>query len=100
MSNGRWFAVALFLAGALVSGASVVLYGDYVGRAELVAVDEKAEQRFKDTRTEFYTYQRMMAEQHETERDVREELLVNQADMKAKMDDLIEEVRRLRNALR
>jgi hypothetical protein len=71
--------VTIFLAGLLVSGATIMFSTDYVERDEFMALKEKIDAR------------------HETERDVREAILINQQDMEGKLDVLIDEVRRLRD---
>lgn len=80
MKNGYWCMVSIFLAGLLVAGATVILWtGEAIDRDEFEAFEETVDER------------------HEKERDVRTEILKNQADMNAKLGTLIEEVRRLRD---
>jgi hypothetical protein len=91
------FTVAIFLAGALISGATVVLYGDYVSRSELEAYAIRAEERSNQERDERFKLADKVDKRHEEERDIRTEILANQSDMKAVLKDLVEEVRRLRD---
>ena len=73
----RWFQVSIFLAGALLAGGGSSLWNNPKLEALEAVVDER----------------------HEEERDVRTEILVNQQDMETKIEILIDEVRRLRDAL-
>lgn len=79
-SNGVLMMVTIFLAGLLVSGVTIMFSTDYVEREE------------------FNELERTVDARHEKERDVRSEILANQSDMKAKLDTLIDEVVRLRDA--